>query len=88
MAKKVEGEFKGHTFLVVNRWFGGLKLYHNQKLIEHNKQLRATDKNKPLISKKIVIESVTRLVEVYAYAITSVKIQIRIDGQKIAGDDL
>lgn len=87
MAKKVKGVFKGHTFLVVNRWFGGLKFYHNDRLIEHNKKLLALDKNKPFISETIIIEKIPRLVEVYAYAVTSVKIQIRIDGRKIAGDD-
>lgn len=88
MAKKVKGDFKGHTFLVVNSWFGGLKFYHNDKLIEHNKKMLALDKNRPFISKTIVIEEIPRLVEVYAYAMSSVKIQIRVDGQKIAGDDL
>ena len=70
MTKKVQGEFKGHTFLVVNRWLGGLKFYHNDKLVQHNKKLLALDKNKPFISKSIIIEDIPTLVEVYAYAMT------------------
>lgn len=86
MAKRVEGEFKGHKFLVVNSWFGGLKFYHNGNLLEHNKKLFATDKNRPVIAALIEVENIKRLIEVYVYAITSVKIQIRVDGEKIAGD--
>ena len=28
VAKRVKGSFEGHEFEVVNKWFGGLKLYH------------------------------------------------------------
>lgn len=87
LAKRVEGVFKGYTFLVVNRWFGGLKFYHNDQLIAQNKDLFATNKTKPIIAKRIIIENIERLIEVYVYAITKVKIQIRVDDQKITDDD-
>jgi len=84
---RLNGEFKGHQFQVINTWFGGLKFFHNDKLIEHNKNVLAIDKDTPLISKFIAIENTDRLVEIYVYAILRVKIQIKVDGIKIAGDD-
>ena len=87
MAKKIEGTYKGHLFTAINRWFGGLKLYHNKTEIAHYKGLTATNRNIPLIAKELSIEGVETKVEVYGYAISKVLLQIRVNGQKIAGDD-
>lgn len=87
LTKRVTGTFKGHTFLVVSRWLSGLKCYHNNQLIVRNKGLFAANKPKSFVEKSVIIEDVERVLEVYIYAVTRVKIQIRVDGQKIAGDD-
>jgi len=87
MKKIIEGEFEGHKFLVENKWFGGLKVFHNDELLEHSKKFLSIDKSKPFIAKTITIEGSPRLLEVYAYAMTTVKLRIEIDGLKIAGDD-
>lgn len=86
LTKKVLGEFENQKFEVVNTWFGGLKLFHNDELIEHNRDLVSVSKNKPIITKKIMIHNVEKTLEVFVYAVYRVKIQIKIDGEKIAGD--
>jgi hypothetical protein len=86
--KQVKGEYQGHTFEVLNTWRDGLKLFHNGELIEHNKDKISVSKNKPLISKTITIDNKERTLEVLVYAVFRVKIQIRIDGEKIAGDKI
>ena len=85
--KRIAGELEGHTLSVVNTWFGGMKFYHNENLIEHNKDKLAIDKNKAVISHSVTMNEVEKLVEVYVQAIVRVKIQIKVDGVKIAGDD-
>ena len=84
--KQVMGEFEGHKFEVVNTWKGGLKLYHNGELIEHNQDKIAVSKSVPVISKLITIDKLDRTLEILVYAVFRVKIQIKIDGKKIAGD--
>lgn len=84
--KDVKGEFEGNTFEVLNTWKDGLKLFHNGDLIEHNQDKISISKSKPIISKTITIDNTDRIVEVFVYAVFRVKIQIRIDGEKIAGD--
>ena len=85
--KKVEGQFKGNTFMVVNSWSDGLKLFHNEELLEHNKDLFSVNKNKPVITKTVVIENKENQVDVYVKAIFTVKIMVKVGGEKIAGDD-
>jgi hypothetical protein len=55
--------------------------------VETNNDAFAIKKNKALMSAKVMINGVERLVEVFPYAILTVKLQIRIDGKKIAGDE-
>lgn len=84
--KKISATYLGHEFVVINSWFGGMKFFHNDELLEHHKGKFAVDKNKPVMSHFVSIDDVDRFVEVYVYAILSVKIQIRVDGEKIGGD--
>ncbi len=84
--KKVSGEFEGHKFEVINTWRGGLKLFHNDELIEHKQDKISVSKSKPIISKSIAVNNIERTLEIFVYAIFKVNIQIRIDGNKIAGD--
>ena len=87
MPKKiVKGEFERNTFEVLNTWRDGLKLFHDGELLEHNKDKISVSKDIPIISKTITIDNRDRTLEVFVYAVFKVKIQIRIDGEKIAGD--
>ncbi len=86
--KTVVGEFEGNKFVLENTWLSGAKLFHGGELVASNSELFALDKNKAIMSAKVMIGEVERLVEVFAYAIFTVKLQIRIDGKKIAGDKL
>lgn len=83
----VVGEFEGNEFVLENTWFSGAKLFHESELVASNNDLFSLNKNKSIMSAKIMIGEVERFVEVYAYAMFTVKLQIRIDGKKIAGDD-
>jgi hypothetical protein len=83
--KILVAEIKGISFRVTNNWFGGMKIYQNNNLIAHNKRVFAFYKNEPVFSRIITIDETEKLVEIYAYAIFRVKIQIKIDGVKIAG---
>jgi hypothetical protein len=85
--QELTAEFEGNHFRVVNSWFGGLKLYHEEELVVHNTDLFAVNKTKPLIQYRLIINEKERLLEVYGYAMAKVKLQIKIDGEKIAGDD-
>lgn len=84
--KTIIGEFEGNKFVLENTWFSGAKLFHGNELVATNNGLFALNKNRALMSAKIMIGDVERLVEVFAYAILTVKLQIRVDGEKIAGD--
>lgn len=43
-------------------------------------------RNKPVLSHQVVSEGASFLIEVFSYAIFTVKAKIVIDGQQIAGD--
>jgi hypothetical protein len=84
--KTVVGEYDGNRITVENTWFSGAKLFHNGKLIATNNDLFAIKKNIPLMSAKIFINEVEYLVEVFAYAIITVKLQIKVNGEYVAGE--
>jgi hypothetical protein len=84
--KTIVGEFGGSRFIVENTWFSGAKLFHGHELIATNNNMIAIKKGQAVMSAKVIIGEVERLVEVFAYAIFTVKLQIRIDGKIIAGD--
>lgn len=84
--KVVTGEYEGNTITVENMWLGGAKLLHNDKVIASNSDFFAISKTKPLMSATIDFNDVKHLVEVYAYAIITVKLQIKVNGNYIAGD--
>ena len=87
MPKKiVAGEYEGSTITVENTWFGGAKLLHNDKVIASNNNFFAVSKTKPLMSATIELNDVKHVVEVYGYAIITVKLQIKVNGSYIAGD--
>ena len=85
--KTIVGEYEGHRFKVENTWLSGAKLFHDDKLIAVTNDELALDKNEPKMTAKVLINRFERVVEVYFSAVFTVKIQIRVDGKKIAGDD-
>ncbi|MFV8783636.1 hypothetical protein ACNKU7_14555 [Microbulbifer sp. SA54] len=86
--KTVIGELEGERLIVENTWFSGIRLFHGEKMIGVNNQIFSVSKDSPLIRKEIVVGGVSRLVEVFAVALLTVKIQLKVDGQHLAGHRL
>ena len=85
--KTIVGEFEGNKFIVENTWFSGAKLFHGSELIATNNDVFAIKKDKALMSAKVIINEVERVVEVFAFAILTVKLHIKVDGEIIAGEE-
>ena len=88
LKKTIIGELEGERLIVENTWFSGIRLFHGEKMIGANGQLFSVSKSKPLIREEIVVSGVSRLVEVFGVAWLTVKIQIKVDGQHLAGHRL
>jgi len=86
--KTIIGEFEGSKFIVENTWLSGAKLFHGSELVATNNDFFALKKNKAIMSAKVMVAGIERLVEVFSYALVTVKLQIKVDGKKIVGDDL
>jgi len=87
LKKIIVGEFAGSKFTVENTWLSGAKLFHGSELIATNNDTFAVKKDKAMIRAKVIVNEVERVVEVFAFAILTVKLQIKVDGEKIAGDE-
>ena len=64
---------------VENTWLSGVTLFLNDQAIGFNESLLAVDKNTPLISVDAVVDGKESLIEVFVWAILTVKIQIAVD---------
>ncbi|MGI9283627.1 MAG: hypothetical protein ACR2PX_28965 [Endozoicomonas sp.] len=88
MPKKViTGQFEGSRFSVENTWFSGAKLLYEGKVIATNNSIFALKKEVPFMAATIDIAGTERNIEVFAYAIFNVQLQIKVDGQMIAGEN-
>ncbi len=85
--KTVAGHYADETFVLENTWLGGAKLLHNDEVIATNNSLFSISKKKPLMSARVSVDGTERLVEAFGFAMLTVKLQIRVDGNKIAGDE-
>lgn len=84
----IRTEIDGKKFTIENKWFNGLKLFQGNQLLAHHKGLFALNKKRPIITQKIIAGEAERLMEIFIYAPSlSTKIQVRIDGKRIAGDN-
>lgn len=86
--KTIVGVFEGQRFSVENTWMNGISLFHEGKLVAVDHRLFSTSKEKPIISQQVIINGSKRLVEVFVVALLIVKIQLKIDGNLIAGYQL
>jgi hypothetical protein len=85
--KTVIGQVGDTEIKVENTWFSGAKLFVNQKLVAENNDYLALNKSEPLMTAKVLIDGSEKLVEVFAFAIFTVKIKICVDGIQIAGNN-
>ena len=80
MPKKTLHAWVGDDRLrVENTWLSGVTLFLNDQAIGHNESLFAVDKKTPLISVEAVVDGKESLIEVFVWAILTVKIQIAVD---------
>ncbi len=79
-------QHEGSEFLLENTWFSGAKLFQDNKLIAKNNALFAINKNKPLMSATVILNGAEHLIEAFCYAYFTVKLQLKVNGEYIAGD--
>jgi hypothetical protein len=84
--KTVIAQVKGIETKVVNTWFSGAKLLVNQEVVAENNDYFALSKSKPVMTAKVLIDGSEKFVEVFAFAIFTVKIKICVDGIQVAGN--
>lgn len=86
--KTIIGELEGERLIVENTWLSGVRLFHGEKLVGANSQTFAVNRGEPLISTYVVIGGTKRLVEVFVVASFTVKLQLKVDGRHLAGNEL
>lgn len=84
--KSVVAQFGNTEIKVENTWFGGARLLVDQKEVAVNKDYFALRKSKPLMTARVPIEGVERLIEIFVSALFTVKIKICVDGAQVGGD--
>jgi len=72
---------------VENTWSGGARLFVNQEIVSSNNDSFALSRSKPFMTARALINGTEKLIEVFIYAIFTVKIKICVDGNQVAGDD-
>ena len=76
----------GHEIRVRNSWNRGMKLYVDGVCQAATGRLFALSRSKPVLSHQVVADGSSFLIEVFCYALLTVKARIAVDGQQIAGD--
>ncbi len=84
----VTGQFADATLKVENTWLHGVKLFKDGVLLATNKNLLALHKDVPLISIPVAFGDQQHLVEVFAFSLITIKLQLRVNGAFLAGDQL
>ena len=86
--KEWTATYRGHTIRVRNAWNTGLKLFVGDTLWATTDKFLAVDKLTPVLRVKIDEESDQPFViEIFGFALLSVKIRIAVNGEVIAGDN-
>jgi hypothetical protein len=73
---------------VENTWFSGATLFMNDQPIARNNGLFAASSQTPLMSAEATVNGSKSQIEVFVRAIFTVKIQIRLNGTIVAGEEL
>ncbi len=88
MPKKIiHAQLGGDRLRVENTWLFGAKLFLNDQLIASNRDLFALDKSRPLMSAEACVNGIESRIDVIMWAIFTVKIQIRVNGDMLAGEE-
>ncbi len=84
--KELIAEYKGHTIRVRNTWLSGATLLIDDGVVDKNSSIFALDSGVPFLSSRLEINNSIALVEVYFYAMFTVKMKICVDKKQIAGE--
>jgi hypothetical protein len=76
----------GHEIRVRNSWSHGIRLYVDGDCRAKTDRLFAISRSEPVLSHQVVADGASFLIEVFCYALLTVKAKIVVDGQQIAGD--
>ena len=81
--------FEGHEITVRNSWNGGIRLCVDGKQVAASDKFIAMNKERPALSAWVARDKgESFLVEVFAYALFSVRVKIVVDGKQIGGEIL
>jgi hypothetical protein len=78
--------YGGHEIRVRNSWNRGMRLYVDGVCRARTDEMIAISRSRPILSHQVVTESESFLIEVFCFALLTVKAKIVVDGQQIAGD--
>ena len=79
------GEVDSHEIRVVNSWTGGTRLYIDGDCRDTNRGLFAPTWTRWLSARLVQNDPKSDLVEVYLVALVNFKVQIRVNGDYVAG---
>ncbi len=77
----------GHSIRVRNSWTGGMQLYVDGECRASTTKLFALNKTRPVLRYELPPSTPgSFVIEVFAYALLTMKAKIVVDGHQIAGD--
>jgi len=76
----------GHEIRVRNSWSHGMKLFVDGDCRAKTSRLFALSRSKPVLSHQVAADSASFVIDVFCYALHTIKVKIVVDGQQIAGD--
>ncbi len=84
--KEIQANFRGVRIRARNTWTSGATLLINDVVVDRNSSIFALDKETPFLSAEIEVEGSKTLVEVYIYAMLTIKMNICVNRKLISGD--
>jgi hypothetical protein len=86
--KEWHANYAGHSIRVHNSWTGGAQLYVDGECRAATPKVFALDKKHPILRCEFDAgDGSKHTVEVFAYAVLTVRVKIVVDGQQVAGDE-
>ena len=86
--KIVAGEWKGKPVEAINTWFNGATLKFDGKIVATNHDYFALRVAAPLMQAEVEVDGESALIEVYARALLTVQLELKLNGEHLAGDHL
>jgi hypothetical protein len=84
--KEWTATYAGHAIRVRNSWNRSMKLYVDDVCQAATGRLFALSRTSPVLRYNVVTEDSSFLIEVFCFALFTVKAKIVVDGRQIGGD--